>query len=428
MATRAQLETQIKNLSNLYIETLKFASENPDNWRDMETAYFDSLKVGSFREEQTSSVRGVRSSLETILSPSGGQTFFDPLLDAWREFLGIVDTGSGAILLEMRKDFLAEPATIKSRDLTLAQPVADGGNVGNGRLYRLNEDADGVIIESQHLETKTAEIITAANNGGVRNQETFRVTGKFKELDDLLRTGSDTDTTLGAVSSRNSQVLNGGFDSFSPIGTPAAPDDILNWESDIAVNGTNYEFDSTNIFHPLENANDSRFSLRMKVSAELTQRLDLAGFTLPTADPLHVQIAFNREVGGGTGTLEIAIGATVQTVTLAAQTGWNVLTFALGTKNWWKAATETNPEIRVKYTKTGGTFINIDDYIVTTFTRIDGAYLAAVGGTIAWLREDEFTWSSVLATVDSIIQRILFLLYGEDGYLPHSATPTITDP
>ena len=424
--TRAELRTQLQNAFNIVHETRKFALDNADNFIGLVDTYVQSLET-EFAGGAIAAADALRSALASMMSGA----VISPILSAWGKLIDVPERDTLSILGRMYEDFIDEPETIKSRGFTFGSPVADGGNVGNGTIVRLNKDENDLDIENQTPDLKTAECIQDANSGSTKNREILEFRGGFGGLDLLDVEGVGATRTITAVDARDGSILlNPGFDEIT--GTAASPDDIPNWDvldfSNVAltVDSTNFNLDATNIYLPAPDDNTTVHGLNVKIAqARLRQRMVNIGTDLDPLTPYYLSVAFNRQVGSWTGNLTIKLGSQTVVTALAAQTGWNTVAIGPGDENWFKIFNQENLAVEIDVDRSGGTALLLDDITLTPFENFDGGWYVVPPGQTPFLKRDEFTWTDT--ATESIIQRLLWLLFGV--YLPHTTgTPTITDP
>ena len=229
---------------------------------------------------------------------------------------------------------------------------------------------------------------------------------------------------LTCADAGSSLIANAGFEQRG--GTNALPTSITSWTSDTAVigDGSDFEFDETNIYHPATNANDTRRALNVKLTRTLTQRLDLTGRTLPHGIPLYYQIAYNRTVGSASGTLALHIGTQSVSVAVSAQSGWQTLVLTVDENCFPANMYEDQLDAKIVWTRTGGEVL-LDDIILVPMTLIGNEWLYAVGGQTPFEAStpDKWTWTN--SEVGAVNQRWLWRAY--DVSWPSASSPTVTD-
>jgi hypothetical protein len=294
-----------------------------------------------------------------------------------------------------------------------------GNNTGNGVILRLNKDAYDFDIESQHADIKKAKCVEDVSTGTAKWEEAFLFEGESAGIDELDRIGSGATKKITAVSARDSLLLNPSFSSFA--GTIAAPTDITDWTSNITVNGTNYEIDEADYYRDFEGDTTPR-ALKIKASAILSQKLSLRGTVLDWTRPYLLQVAWKRDAGEGT--LTINLGGKTTNVAVAAQSGWQLLYIPLDKDSWPKNFSQADTQISIQWAKTSGNII-IDDVLLIPLEEFDGSFYAIVpvdASPVQFRKDDCFDWSD--AEIGSVIQYWLFRSFGR--YLPHTTGEGIT--
>lgn len=402
---------------------------NATNWVSLEDTAVQSVE-SDFNAEILSSVASARSRLSSVIAPDMAAAVIRPHLKSYiQHVVGKAVPGGDREMSEiLYRWFLDNAVTVKSRTFSFGSPSAGGSNQGNNTILRVTKDENNFDIEAAHAEAKRADCVTDQNTGTERDQEVFRFRGAPQAFDPLQLAGSGgTARTkdIRVISGRTSLLRNTSFDSFA--GTAAVPTSINDWTSSVAVNDTNFAFDGTNYYRSIPGV--TPYALKLKVSANLTQKLSTGNIKLSAGTPYYLHVVYNRAVGSGAGDLTVRLGAVNRTVTLAAQTGWNVFTVPAspGQSNWYKSFDEQDLDIAIEWTRTSGDLL-IDDVILAPYTEWDGTWYAVVASNTSHLpsmKDDLYTWTDSIAT-DSILQQWYYR--AGFGYLPHSGSPSITDP
>lgn len=425
--TRAELRTQLRNLIDLWDEVHRFASRSATNWVGIEDTATQALE-SDYPAEILAGISSMRAALAGVLG-TGDQALVAHLRD-WMRLIDRPATDPQIMIDELFVSFLDTPDAVRSRSFTKGATAAAAGNIGNGTVQRLNTDAYAFDMEWCTAEAKRADCVRDANSGTDRGREVFRFRGADASRDGLEDLGSAIDTELAAAHSKDSLLLNPSFDSFG--GTAAIPTSITNWSSSVTVNSANYTFDSTNVYLPAPDQDTTIYALQMRATATLRQRLDLRRTALDPKTPYYARVAFNRAVGAAAGTLRLQVGSRTSSVSVVAQAGWNVLRFSPGQNSWFQRFNQDQLSARVIWTRSSGNLL-VDDVTFVPYTFVDGTgYVVEPGATPfqgpnTTRREgDAFTWTDTEVTTVGIVQRWTWKKFGR--YLPHSASPTITDP
>ncbi len=324
--------------------------------------------------------------------------------------------------------------TVKSRAFSFGSWSAGGSNVGTGSIYRLSVDQYNYTIEAGFAETKTAECVQDANSGARRHEELFRVRGAAAGRDALERIGTGRAIDVRCLSPQSSATLvpNCSFENISGTTGAAGLTGIDSWT---VLSGafTNVETVTSDYYRDVPGATTNR-SLRFSGNETVYQTFDSLS-ALKNWDPnipLFAQIAFKRE-SSCDGTLRLIIGGITASVTLAAQSGWTILTFPITTNAWfrqWNASAASgslsNMAVKIQLlSRTTGTLL-VDDLIIGPYAQVDGAWVALVSGQTPFLQRDTFTATDTSSDT-GLIQTVLARTQGL--YLPHtSGSPTWADP
>lgn len=394
-------------------EARKFGSVNASNWVSLQDTY-EQLFENDFVGAQAASVAQARAGLAALLSNNSAAAMHDPLIRSYvRHVVNGEDLAdmNGAIERIFRH-MVDNSYTVQSRNISFGTPSAAGGNAGNGSFVRLNTDEYGFAIENQHVDAKTARCVFDQNSGTGIGEEAFELYGQAPGADGLQLSGSGKKATVTAMSGLQSLMSNTSFDQFS--GSTSAPTDITSWTSDITVNGTNYALDSSNYYRKFRGT--TPYALQINATATLTQKLSTFNTKLRPDVPYLVQLAWNRQVGTASGTLQINWGSINNSVAVAAQTGWQTLRVpsSIGQNCWLKNFNEQDLDLQIVWTRTAGNLL-IDDLLVIPGTKFDGGWLWIIGGSTAFLKNDKWTYTDT-ATEPGLVNYWLWRARGK--YLP----------
>jgi len=147
--------------------------------------------------------------------------------------------------------------------------------------------------------------------------------------------------------------------------------------------------------------------------------------------PYYLELWCYRE-GNATGTLTLTCGSKTQDFTIGSLTNaaWNRCRLSLDRDLWPGRFNTANAAITIAVTSLATSTVLIDEVCFVPFFAVDGTFChispSATTGSGDWLLEDSFTMVDALAGSDSKIQQFLWRAFGR--YLPHAASPTITDP
>jgi hypothetical protein len=233
----------------------------------------------------------------------------------------------------------------------------------------------------------------------------------------LERVGSGVDTTIRAVSAKDSSTLVSN-PTFSQGTTGSS---VTGWTITVGT-AANTATDTTNYY--LADEGETGTALELTASVTLTQKLNTYGRKLDPTVPYYCEIAWNRAVGSAEGTLALHLGSKSTSVVASAQSGWQILYLPLTTDRWYKNFTEADLDLQIVWTRTAGDLL-IDRVILVPMTQIGGTWFALVGGGTAFVLNDAGSWSD---TETGAVMQNLLADYTGGGYLPHTASPTRADP
>jgi hypothetical protein len=202
-------------------------------------------------------------------------------------------------------------------------------------------------------------------------------------------------------------------------------------DTSLTPSATYISVDTTNIYLEKPRDADTRQALQLDSTARIkvTQKLSVTGSKIQTDVPHYLHVAWNRSVNSASGTLALHMGGQSASVAVSAQSGWQILRIAVGQNNWLRQVNENNLDIVIDWTPdSGGTGLLIDDVTFGPFTEIGGTWYFAEPGSTPFLYQDQWRWSDNVTSgqSDGVVQYWLWQGYG--AYLPHSTSPSITDP
>ncbi|ANS05696.1 hypothetical protein [uncultured Mediterranean phage] len=423
--TEAETQDQWAKAVNLLHELREFAEVNTtDNWVDLENALVTAME-SDFADQMLASTAQSRTFLANALSNENAANMILPHLRSYvRHTVGSPELNNIQKMAERLYQHMVDNSlSVNSRNFSYGSPSAGGGNTGDGVVTRLNTDTNNHLIENQHVDAKIVTCRADQSSGTNEHEESFEFQGAAPGRDGLQLSGSGKSKRIAALSARNSLLNNPSFSQFG--NTAAAPDDITDWTSSVTVNSTNYSLDNTNIYRDFQG--DDPYALNIKVSGNLTQQLSVRNTKLRPGVPYMLQVAWNRQVGSGAGTLLIRMGSQNNSVVAAAQTGWQLLSVpsTFGQNNWFPNFNEQDLDIAIEWTRTSGDLL-LDDVLLVPATGFDGSWYWVVGGATPFLRDDSFTFTDTEG--GAILQYWFFRATGL--YLPsdNGGSETWSDP
>jgi len=328
-----------------------------------------------------------------------------------------------------------------SRRMTLGSASQTVGT-GTVQIVRLTKDDYNYDIEAGYGDVKRIRCILDQNSGTSQGNEVWSIEGQAKSRDELERSGSGLSATITGKTIDDSDLNNAGFRSFGGTAGSDAPTSLSGWTAtDLAgaaltYNVTNFCIDTTNYFRTAP-SDGTPGSLQMKVSSRITQKLTVRGTEVNTQRPRLLAVIWNRAVGSASGTLNLRMGGITTTVTLAAQTGWNVTLVPnpIGQSAWYRNYYQNDMQIQVEYIRTSGT-LNVGEVLFLEGAFFDGLwYWIIPSSTATWAApkfNDEFTITDMESASGGVNQRFNArsgfgagqIVHG--GYMPHSNGSSIS--
>jgi hypothetical protein len=418
--TEAEVQAQTKRL----VAVLHKTRDNAEITATTFVSHFDTIAQaveGDHVSEELDAVEAFRSRYASLMSQGSAAALLIPELLHYARAMSWPDTDPGDIFTRLYDEFIANAKRVKSRDISFGAVSAGGSNAGNGTINRLVVDENSFEIEATNVEVKTFECTFDANSASEKGEERFEVRGEDASKDGMETLGSGLVGELRALSARDSaQYLNNpSFSTYDPTATPR-------FNSWTLVSGTTPTQDTTN-YYRLVPGETSGASAVFGANAVLEQAFSVKGAKLAPGQPYYLQIAYNRQVGSFAGDLKITFGNTTKTVSLAAQTGWNVLRLDLANGLWFKNANKQDLSIKIEVLNYSAGTLLVDDVIFSPMAQVDGIYYAIVGGSTPFLRKDIFTFTDTGGAAAKL-QYWFWRLFGR--YLPAvtDASETWTDP
>lgn len=416
----AEIRAQINAVVDLLNETYLFASQNAENFVDLEDAVVQSME-GDFADQVLAAVSTMRGYLNSAVSSTMAAALLGPLFQSYAKVLDIPFRDIPSIFKELSEYMVGASEDVLTRTMVFGSISAGGGNVGTGTINRLTTDELGYDIENATAEGKTAKCVRDERSGAIEHEESFLVYGKNAEKDVVELTGSGKNTEIKAVSARNvsTYVQNPSFEDFT--GSVGALTALAGWT--VAGSIANLDVDQTNYYRSYRGS-QTPTALQFDAAEKITQALSIRKATFDPRVPYYAQIAYNRSVGSGAATLTIRVGANSKSVVLAAQSGWNILRLDLDENLFFDNWNETDADVEIEISSYSSGSILVDDLILHPMFLFDGLWWLPVGGATKFLRDDVFTWTD--SETGAKVQEWLRRAFGT--YLPHDASPTWVDP
>lgn len=420
--TAAEVRTQINNVVALLDKLYNAYEVDGTNAIGLIDTLQQSLE-GDWTAGVAGGIEGLRSGLSAAITPATVRAMLDPLFLTYGKVLGFPEQDVPSILDRLYEYMVNNSEDVNGRGISRGAPAAGGSNVGNGTWYVNGTDKYGFPIESDIDKTEAMEAKCISDQTtGVRHEEVFRLRSGDAPYDAMERGGQGLVAEISTTSARNSLLLNPSFSQ----GTSGST--ISNWTVAAGAVG-NTAKDTTNFYRGFQGDTTPAALQIGTANLTLQQKLSTINRRFDPTVPYHFSIAWNRQVGSGAGTLLIRLGATNNSIAVAAQTGWQILsvTATPGQGNWHNSFYEDDLDISIEWTHTSGTVL-IDDCLLVPMVQFGSAYHMIRGGATPFSYDDVFTWTDTIAT-DSKVQ--FWIQYAYDGkYLPSQSdgSETWTDP
>lgn len=433
LPSEAEIQAQISDAVLLLDETRKFGHVNGSgrNFESMEDALIQALET-PLHGQVTRGLNQHRAALASICSGEGARALLDPLIMTYAQVLSIrADSPQEAIPLIADNFIAAGTKSVQTRVFSFGSVSAGGSNVGTGTVNRLTTDEDADAIENTYAQVVTIECVADRQSGRRDHHELFEIRGgELADYRDTIEiTGSGRRGQIQAQSGAETlpYLRNPSFST--KTGTGASTTDIDQWTIASGTIGTEVQIDATdaNTYREYNGSPDAA-AVKFAGNAKITQALTVANGTFNPNVPYYCQLAYNREIGTGTMTLTLRLGAVSKAVALSAQTGWNILRIDLNEDCWFKNWNEDGADLEIEVSSYSTGTVLVDDVILVPMTKFDGLWYCVVGGATKFLADDVFTFTDT--ETGAKIQTWLWRAYGTAGrfYLPHSATPSWADP
>lgn len=429
----SELETQLKNAIDVLQSSLVGLASTAATKAD---TYQQSIE-SDFATAQSASMDAFRSACAGALNQAGG--VLSPILVAYNHHIvNAPETDVNGALTRIYDYFVTNSKTIKSRGITFNDPVAAGTNTGTGAIYRLTKDEENFDREAINFETKTFECTADAHSGALKHEEVFEIRGQSTPIDSLVSGGSGIKTSGYRARTSSSSILrNSTFSQYSGVTAPTAgspqtfgaSDTLTKWTMSAgAITSLQLDIDTV----ARDTVGDATpTALRFLGNCGIKQTFDDANLRLDSGSPYYLEVWCYRE-GNATGTLTLTCGSKTQDFTIGSLTNaaWNRCRLSLDRDLWPGRFNTANAAITIAVTSLATSTVLIDEVCFVPFFAVDGTFChispSATTGSGDWLLEDSFTMVDALAGSDSKIQQFLWRAFGR--YLPHAASPTITDP
>lgn len=411
-ASKSELWTQFLQLIKIIDETWKFGADNTPNYLGMEETLQEAY-VGNHVGATNQIVNNLRGTMSNLVD--SGRSLVTPVL---RELarVGYNSTASTVTqaLKDIRQGMVDGTETVRYRNHTFGAISAGGSNNGDGTVLRLTVDKDGEELEGGAANAGVTKIEITADYLGGRSMgnEQATVYGGGQVPVDQLDVGTCPGETLSLTVNRPQDpglLTNANFATSSGSGAS------LEFSGWTLSDAEDFEAETSTTFQGIQN-------IEFIDNDNFLQHISSA--TLDPNRPVFAAVWFQR-VSSCDGDLTLRLGTQTETVSLSAQTGWNLLTLGDGTstKGWYENFQEdyNGNGLRVQVTlasRTTGSLI-IGGVIVAQPVLFDGKFYLALSGDTNFLRDDYFTFTDSVVNTGRT-QYWLARLFGE--YFPQATS------
>lgn len=418
-------------ITQLKYAAVPYASIVAQSLAKLKTAESD-ITANSAGERFTLTANAIKSLRNTYSSMIGRDQVRSMLLPAILELADAVDIPSGISIdgvFDLLEDYFnANTKTVKSRGINFGA-ISSITGTGTGTIYRLVTDRFTKEIENVHVEAKRIECVSDQTSSGPsgRFNELFRIQGQPAPIDNLDEVTLDNSGLFGlrefnCIGPSSRTLVNGNLTTNNSSGSVTTM--FQGWTLSSL---TGVSVDTTNVH--IADYGLTPASLKVTSAGAgltITQRYTRG---LDRKVPYLPFLAYNRQAGSAPAGTQITIawGSKSQTVTLGgAETGWNLFVVDRDQDLWLDNFYEDQIDFVVSVPTLASGYLNLSFIHFEPMTYVDGLWYAIVPGTTPFKRGDYWTVTDALDSSDSIIQR--YLVYAFNRYLPHTGSPSETDP
>lgn len=423
----AAVDTLMQAAANLSYETRLFAESNTKHWTGLESVVRQNVD-NDFGVEVLAGVAAARAGLSSALGQR--RSYFDPIMRAYAKVGDVATTDLTVMVRRLRELFEAGSYSYKTRGISFGSVSAGGGNAGNGTINRLTTDRFNKAIQSVFIDSKTAVCTVDASMGARKGQEVIEVRGGRASRDLVDVSGSGQVINLQCQDAGTSRLSNPSFSRYD--GDATAPTAIGDWTP--LSNITNFVIDETNYYRAfdgdLTSSGAASAALKIVGNDTISQQLSVRGNPLSQYVPMYLQIAWNRSIGSGDGTLTLTLGGVTASVALSAQSGWQILRIAIGQNNWLRQFSAQDLSVKIQLASRTTGYVLVDDVILVPYTPFlnAGDWLCAVGGSTPFLVGDSFSWADTCSADSKIIGEWCRAYPDIECPFPPASSPTVADP
>ena len=392
--------------------------------------------------DSSAAVQATYQTLSAAISPATALAYLRPIVFEYGNWLSANGYYGGAytsaaVLFNALFEYMSENSvTVQTRAITFASPVYAGGNTGNGALHRLTVDKYGNPMEACHVEEKQFRCRRDQNNGTEVNAEVFESLGQASSGTALqvgaagFGSGESSRTLIASrhagTGSGGSLLLNSSWSTYSATATPK----FQGWTE--SSGSANISQDTSNYYrtHPGASVNGS---LKLSGSAKIVQSISTTrARRMDPNEPYFLRIMVNQTIGSASGgNIVLRLGSVSKTVSLASLgSGWQEVILATDENCFLRNFNEQDLDIEIEWQSASSGYLLVDDAIFCVWDIIDGTYYTLVGNNSShspWLIDDTITVTDTGGAPGA--GKLQWWAWRSGlGYLPSSATPSITDP
>lgn len=444
--TRTEIYAQLDQIA-LWITEIQDVSRRDASNLVLIQNNLEAALEGAFIGESLDLIKEDRAAISGILTREGIAAKLRPVLqEVMRSDGAEPDQDDAAMLQRWRELITADAQSFQTRGITFGSGGADGdgftdvSGTGDGDIYRVTVDADGRTREGITPETKRFECVRDQQSGTSKHEEAFRVTGTKAQPDNLESAannmGSDIDEELIAKSAGDSTTIiqNPSFSDHAGADPTAGNDTVFANADDL----TGYTIDTPanvaasvdQVFREIPGEALSR-SIRLTGNVQIRQQINLTtNFQFVRENPYFRAIRLYR-ANSADGTFNFDLGSDTYSVdvSLLSNAAWNLVIAPRDQSLFYDNFNTNNLTLNLQWSSRTTGDIYLDDQVIAEGTPIDGTWFFALGGATPFLTEKLFTLLDVESTSPlAKIARLMWLAFGEDGYLTVSGAPTHADP
>jgi hypothetical protein len=452
MPTEPEIQTQWKNGTNILEKTRVYADDTLAAAAGVLDTFVQSFEGQYIPIGGAASVSRTRALLSSAIDRGAARAVLEPVVYEYANILAQSATaglGSGATSAEELTRALYEwlhenSDSVETRNITYTTPSANVGNAGALTLRRLTEDKYGYDLEACHVEKKMMRVLADQNTGTKEWAERLEILGEQASFDGV-RYGAfgSGDAARTQVIARHAGTGNGGSlannSSFSSY-TALATQQFDGWTEVLggAAAQADITQDTTNVYRSHPNAStDGSLKIAMDSAADsvlLKQTIDDSRVSrLDPNKPYFLRVMVNKTVGTGAGgSVHLKLGGNTAVTTLvsALSANWTELVIPFDSTCWPEVFGEDGFDIEVGWVNGTSGFMLFDDLIFCEWDEVDGTFWLPTQNAatpLPPLLGDEWYAVDSGGTPGNGILNYWMWRAGL-GYLPHSGSPTITDP